>query len=216
MDLSVDNVNNKLYRIKNDHLHLNSLMMLRMSTMHAFVVEDIQTDALPPGWHMDESGYMQLDLKRPKDFWELRAGCLIRHHILPRRRLHAAKDERDCPVPLDKLDPVRVTMKKLPDGQVKIVTDNGQHLHANSKEAWTGVTVYQLNGATRKEFGMYANLPAKKVARQQKSFAKRKPDISERHLSVQEKDLFMKAKVKELQSFFENGVWKQTQLQLGP
>ena len=38
MDLSVDNVNNKLYRIKNDHLHLNSLMMLRMSTMHAFVV----------------------------------------------------------------------------------------------------------------------------------------------------------------------------------
>ena len=54
---------------------------------------------------------------------------------------------------------------------------------------------------------MYANLPAKKVARQQKSFAKRKPDISERHLSVHEKDLFMKAKVKELQSFFENGIW---------
>ena len=124
-------------------------------------------------------------------------------HILPRRRLHSAKDDLDCPVPLNKLDPVRVTMKKLPDGQVKIMTDNGQHLHANTKEAWTGVTVYQLNGATRKEFGMYANLPAKKVARQQKSFAKRKPYINERHLSVQEKDLFMKAKVKELQSLFK-------------
>ena len=174
---------------------------------HAFVVEDIQTDALPSGWRMDESGYLQLDVNRPKDFWELRAGCLIRHHILPRRRLHSAKDERDCPVPLDKLDPVRVTMKKLPDGQIKVLTDNGHHLYSNTKEAWTGVTVYQLNGPTRKEYGMYANLPAKKVARQQKNFAKRKPDISERHLSVHEKDLFMKAKVKELQSFFENGVW---------
>ena len=29
---------------------------------HAFVVEDIQTDAIPSGWHMDESGYLQLDL----------------------------------------------------------------------------------------------------------------------------------------------------------
>ena len=70
---------------------------------------------------MDESGYLQLDVNRPKDFWELRAGCLIRHHILPRRRLHSAKDERDCPVPLDKLDPVRVTMKKLPDGHIKVL-----------------------------------------------------------------------------------------------
>ena len=98
-------------------------------------------------------------------------------------------------------------MKKLSDGQIKILTDNGHHLYSNTKAAWTGVTVYQLNGPTRKEYGMYANLPAKKVARQQKSFAKRKPDVSERHLSVHEKDLFMKAKVKELQSFFENGVW---------
>jgi len=52
------------------------------------VVEDIQIDALPSGWRMDESSYLQLDVNRPKDFWELRAGFLIRHRILPRRRLH--------------------------------------------------------------------------------------------------------------------------------
>lgn len=82
---------------------------------------------------MDESGYIQLDMTRPKDFWEFRAGYLIRHYILPRRRHHSAKDKRDCPVPVDKLDPVRVTMKKLPDYLVKIVTDNSQHLHTITK-----------------------------------------------------------------------------------
>ena len=43
---------------------------------HAFVVEDMQTDALPSGWHMDKSGYLQLDMTRPKDFCELRAGFI--------------------------------------------------------------------------------------------------------------------------------------------
>ena len=34
-----------------------------------------------------------------------------------------------------------------------------------------------------------------------------KNDISERNLSLQDKILFHQAKVKELKSFFENGVW---------
>ena len=175
----------------------------------AFTVQDVQADSLPTGWIMDEEGYLQLDMTTPKDFWELRAGCLIRHHVLPRRRLHAAQGHSDCPVPFDCLDPVRVTMMKMPDGHIKVATDNGEPCNRLSNEAWTGVTVYQLNGPTRKEYGMFANLPAKKVARQQKNMIKKKkPDVSERHLSLHEKELFMQAKVKELKSFFENGVWE--------
>ena len=42
-----------------------------------------------------------------------------------------------------------------------------------------------------------------------------KNDISERNLSLQDKILFHQAKVRELKSFFENGVWSfQTQLSL--
>ena len=102
-----------------------------------------------------------------------------------------------------------MTMMKMPDGHIKVATDNGEPCNRLSNEAWTGVTVYQLNGPTRKEYGMFANLLAKKVARQQKNMIKKKkPDVSERHLSLHEKELFMQAKVKELKSFFENGVWE--------
>ena len=58
---------------------------------------------------------------------------------------------------------------------------------------------------------------AKKVAQdakvqQKRAFhrdmAKNKGEISEKHLTAAEKELFLQAKVKELQSFFENGVWE--------
>ena len=61
---------------------------------------------------------------------------------------------------------------------------------------------------------MYSGLPARnlakdvrtKMARQQKKTDK--GDISERHLSLEQKLLFQAAKRKELQSFFENQVWE--------
>ena len=51
----------------------------------AFEVEDMEINALPPGWKL-ENGYITLDDKT-RDHWELRAGCLIRHHAIPRRAL---------------------------------------------------------------------------------------------------------------------------------
>ena len=47
-----------------------------------FAVEDVDLDALPHGWTIDGDGYFQLT-DRPVDFWEVRAGCLVRHHLRP-------------------------------------------------------------------------------------------------------------------------------------
>ena len=178
----------------------------------AFAVEDLDRSALPVGWKMDESGYLQLDAEKWDDYWEVRSGCVVRRHVRPRRRLHDLDFEKELPFTMDQLDPIRVTMMCMPNGQTLISTDNLSNKTAPMTTAWTGITVYQLNGKTRKEFAMYSSLPAKKVARQQKhATAKhmaKKPELSERNMSFWEKQQFVAAKVKELNSFFENGVWQ--------
>ena len=76
------------------------------------------------------------------------------------------------------------------------------------------LAVFQINGNTRKEICMYSNLPARilardertKMVRQQKKIDK--GGVSERHLTLEQKLLFQAAKRKELQSFFENQVWE--------
>ena len=49
----------------------------------AFDIDDLEHTALPPGWHV-EDGYIVLN-DTSKDYWEVKAGCLIRHHVVPRR-----------------------------------------------------------------------------------------------------------------------------------
>ena len=52
---------------------------------------------------MDEQGYLQLD-DRVTDYWGLKAGCLIRHHLIPRRgRMHIDQLPKDCPVAVEQL-----------------------------------------------------------------------------------------------------------------
>ena len=58
---------------------------------------------------------------------------------------------------------------------------------------------------------MYATTPAKRVARQEKHAAIKKKassELSEHGLTMHEREQFMQAKIKELRSFFENGVWE--------
>ena len=50
----------------------------------AFMVEELTANCLPRGWTY-EDGYFQLE-KHPMDHWEVRAGCMIRHHLTPRRQ----------------------------------------------------------------------------------------------------------------------------------
>eukprot|EP00435_Cladocopium_sp_Y103_P009830 s2820_g2.t1 len=122
----------------------------------AFTVSDIGGDDLPKCWSVDEQGYFQLDMSKYHDYWEVRAGCLIKHHLRPRHRRHDITKDKDCPFELKQLDPVRVTMMRMPSGIVQVVTDRFDSTVPMDKSAWTGIT----------------------------------------------------AKVKELQSFFEHGVWE--------
>ena len=157
---------------------------------HAFAVTDIGGEDLPTGWSIDEHGYFQLDANNIHDYWEVRAGCLIRHHLHPRHRHHDISKEKDCPFELKQLDPVRVTMMRLPNGTIQVNTDRYDSVVAPNKTAWTGLTVYQLTGAVRKELAMYVNTPAKKVARQEKHAAIKKKassELNERGLTMHER-----------------------------
>ena len=178
--------------------------------MTSFDIEDIETTALPPGWKF-EDGYITLD-DPVKDYGELKAGRLIRHHVVPRRalfdpRLLSARDQAHIPVPLDKIDPVRVTVCRNSDG-IWHKSDLIDHGHGTiSKIPWTGCTVFQINGETRRELGCYAYsaMTAKQIRKVRKATPKN--EISERKLSLEDRLLFHQAKVKELKSFFDNGVW---------
>ena len=195
-----------------------------------FQVEDVDPDGLPSDWHFrPETGYFEL---RPgttnRDFWEVKAGCLIRHHVHPRKTLFDPNGFKDIPIPVEHLDNTRAIVHHTIDGQIASFTDdfkNQMHFTKDLKKhqlpaQWFGITVFQIDTTTRKEFGMTAQdqrSSAKKVAQDAKvqrkrvfrrDMAKNKGEISEKHLTAAEKELFLQAKVKELQSFFENGVWE--------
>jgi hypothetical protein len=187
--------------------------------LSAFDLEDLETAALPTGWKF-EDGYITLE-DHTKDFWELKAGCLIRHHVVPRRalfdpRVLSAKDLSHMPVPLQQLDNVRVTVSKHDHG-IRHFTDKIEDGHGTlSNTPWIGCTVFQLNGDTRKELGFhaYAAMTAKQIGKKEKVNEQRKMrkvapknEINERKLSLEDRLVFHQAKVKELKSFFDNGVW---------
>ena len=146
------------------------------------------------------------------DFWEVRAGCLLRHHVVPRRSTIDVTAFKDAPVDPACLDPIRITVMKQPDGQIEVLNDDGTE-RRTSKTAWTGTTVFQINGEARKELCMFSCHYAKKMGREVKTQMMRqqrkkdKKSVSERDLTVHERALFQAAKCKELQSFFEHDVW---------
>ena len=195
----------------------------------AFNVEEIDDKALPRDWFFNaESGYVEL--RRPvDDFWEIKAGCLIRHHLRPRRHAFALYGWKDLPVAVTSLDPMRISVMRTSTGDVTTCTDDFKAVNVFQKPfnakgiMWTGQTVFQINAVARKDMSMSASgyspvLPAKKVAKQakinhQRNVKKEKQnnsDINEKHLTEAEHQLFYQAKIKELKSFFECGVWEFT------
>ena len=180
-----------------------------------FQIDDMDVTQIPLGWHM-EDGYITLD-ESPRDYWEVRAGCLVRHHVVPRRnKLSWHNLPKDIPVDPEKLDRVRVTVVK--DGNKwQAQTDAGEDtLPPLPDRAWTGITVFQINGATRREMAMYSREPmqgarqtAKDYKIQQNRKAKKdKNNVNERLLGPDERAMFKEAKMKELKSFFDNHVWE--------
>ena len=184
----------------------------------AFYLDDLDTKMLPSGWFMDEHGFLQLH-DRTTDYWELKAGCLIRHHVVPRRgRLHLEHLPKDCPVSPDQLDSVRVTLIHQGGGKSRLTTDSGYDGSPppGVEHTWTGATIFQLNGNARRELAMYSGHHQFTSAKQQgkdqklakqKKFKKEKNAVNERALGPQERAMFKEAKVKELKSFFDHHVW---------
>ena len=88
------------------------------------------------------------------------------------------------------LDPIRVTMMRLPNGTTNVMTNNINTREKPMPTTWTGITVYQLTGKVRKEHAMMATaMPAKKVARQHKhmtakKIGKKPAELSERNMSL--------------------------------
>eukprot|EP00435_Cladocopium_sp_Y103_P010330 s1562_g2.t1 len=171
----------------------------------AFQVEDISSDGLPAAWHFKpETGYFEL---RPgtvnRGFWEIKAGCLLRHHVHPRKTLFDPHGFNDIPIPVEKLDSTRVTVHRTIDGQISSFTDDFRGCQHFAKDLrkhqlppqWFGITVFQICAETRKELGMSAydqRSSAKKVAQDSKvqqkrsfrrDYAKAKGEVSEKNLT---------------------------------
>ena len=182
------------------------------SFAQTFEIEDAEVAQLPPGWSVDQDGFFQLT-DVAADFWEVRAGCLLRQNLVPRHSSIDVTKFKDVPIDPQYLDPVRITVMRDPSGQINVWNDDGTTPRSTSL-SWTGVTVFQITGPARKELCMYANLPARKVGRQAKTQLQRqvkkkdsKKTVVERQLSANDRALFQEAKIKELRSFFEHNVW---------
>ena len=123
---------------------------------------------------------------------------------------------KDCPIPVDRLDKVKVTLVHAADGKSRLYTDDSTDTTPppGTTSAWTGCTIFQIDGTLRKEMAMYFGqhtiyTSAKQEAKSQK-LAKAKKDkngVNERTLGPQDRALFEEAKVKEFKSFFDHGVW---------
>ena len=122
---------------------------------------------------------------------------------------------RDAPFPASELDNVRVTVIYDTNGRCTQQTDDGTCTTPPCDSSWTGVTVFQIKGHVRKEYAMYVKEPlvgARQMGkiteqRHAKAFKKDKNNLTERAMTPEERAQFKAAKVKELQSFFDNQVW---------
>ncbi|CAK9022179.1 unnamed protein product [Durusdinium trenchii] len=89
-----------------------------------FEMEDLDADSLPPGW-IFQKDTKTLELKSSlKDFWEIKSGCLIRHHVNLRSKLFDIRDRRDLPIPVEDLDDVQVTVYREPGSNPHSVTNH--------------------------------------------------------------------------------------------
>ncbi|CAK9019946.1 unnamed protein product [Durusdinium trenchii] len=130
-----------------------------------FEIEDLDSESLPSGWTFNHDS-KTLELKSSlKDFWEIKGGCLIRHHVNPRSKLFDIRDRRDLPVPVEHLDDVQVTVYREPGSNPHSVTNHFKTENIfksvkNSKnpspvpKKWIGQTIFQITAVKRQEWGM--------------------------------------------------------------
>jgi len=88
--------------------------------------------------------------------------------VVPRRSTVDVNAFKDVPIDPNVLDPIRTTVMKQPDRQIEVLNDDGTEKRI-SKLAWTGTTVFQINGEARRELCMFSCHYAKKMGREVKT-----------------------------------------------
>ena len=184
-----------------------------------------QSNILPPGWKV-EDGWIQLG--ETQDEWQIKNGWLIRRHYLPRTsKFHPAQIDAHCPIPLEYLGKDRVTKRP---GHTTHDRWRGKQDNDNM-EPWTGTTAFKINqthrqvarehfytaseghstytyNSTNNSHNAHQANTTNNSHKPMPKTKARKEQISEKHLSLEDRLAFIKAKQAELSSFFQNDVWE--------
>ena len=169
--------------------------------------QDIEVDSkshdntsLPPGWHIDEFGYIVLD--DIQDEWQLKGNYIIRKHYLPRQATYTPTQD-DCPIPTTYLTNKRTS--KMANTTYHDSWNKPTNKHFAT--TWTGTTEFKIQPAYRK----MAHEHFYSVSDGYSTYIEKKKNnpanLSERSMSLADRLQFLEAKRKELRSFFENDVW---------
>lgn len=81
--------------------------------------------------------------------------------------LFKIKETTDVPIAADLLDANRTTVVKTVDGKLQVINDLGAEQRFLHFE-WTSCTIFQISGKARRELGMFASLPSKRLGRHTK------------------------------------------------
>ena len=164
--------------------------------------QDVEVDtknhddtSLPPGWHVDEFGYIVLD--EIHDEWQLKGNYIVRKHYLPRQEAYTPTQDT-CPIPLTYLTNKRTSK----------MADNTHHDSWNKignkqfPAPWTVTTEFKILSAHRKlaQEHFYSASDGYTTYIEKKN---NPANLSERPMSLADRLLFLEAKPKELRSFFE-------------
>ena len=116
----------------------------------AFQVEDLKTRSC---YQLDGMLTMRATSASMTAQWTTGRSSRLsdRHHLVPRRgKMNIDNLPKDCPVPVAQLDRVKVTLiHQQGGGKGRLMTDDGTDTQPpkDLKSSWTGVTVFQINGA---------------------------------------------------------------------
>ena len=112
--------------------------------------QDIEADtkhhddtSLPPGWHIDGTGYIVLD--DIQDEWQLKGNYLIRKHYLPRQTTYTPTQD-DCPISISYLTNKRTS--KMANNPYHDSWNKPHHKQFTT--TWTGTTEFKIQPAYRK------------------------------------------------------------------
>ena len=180
---------------------------------HAFQVTE-SLNYKPMDYHKDGRSTTATSTWTSDLDWEVKAGCFIRYCLVPRRHKMCLHDlPRDSPFSSAQLDQIRVTVMYDHNGKSHQLTDDGTDSHPMDR-TWTGLSIFQIKGDLRREMTMYAKAPLQgarqlgKTAKMQHAKTFKKDRIRATSLTPDERAQFKAAKVKELQSLFDNQVWQ--------